>query len=258
MTDETTDTRNKCQKAVRWNTPGVCCDSCDRWYHQSCMGMSDGVYQGLKNVSWECFHCGVPNFSTSLFDTTIFETSSSFSYLSESACSDISFSNPVATSSPSKVTPHRTDLPMRVLVLNTQSIKSPGKPAQLQTFIRTANADIVIGSESWLNQNISSSEVFPPDFTCYRNDRSSGKGGGVFLLVSNQYDSYEPEELKAGDECELVGLSSRFKVLKIYILDPSTDHQKIMTQSTSTICRSILLAFQRIMGPIYGLVGTST
>ena len=90
------------------------------------------------------------------------------------------------------------------MVLNTQSIKSPGKPAQLQTLIRTANADIVIGSKSWLNQSISISEVFPPDFTCYRNDRSSGKGGGVFLLVSNQYDSYEPEELKAGDECELV------------------------------------------------------
>ena len=88
--------------------------------------------------------------------------------------------------------------------VDPHSIKSPGKPAQLQTLIQSTNADIVIGSESWLNPSISSSEVFPPDFTCYRNDRSSGKGGGVFLLVSNQFDSYEPEELKAGDECELV------------------------------------------------------
>ena len=168
------------------------------------MGMSEGVYQGLKNVSWECFSCGIPNFSLSLFDTTIFETSNTFSYLSETTSSDLSFSNPVATSSLSKVTPRRDDLPMRVLILNTQSIKSPGKPAQLQTLIQFTNADIVIGSESWLNPSISSSEVFPPDFTCYRNDRSSGKCGGVFLLVSNQFDSYEPEELKAGDECELV------------------------------------------------------
>ena len=87
---------------------------------------------------------------------------------------------------------------MRVLILNAQYIKSPGKPAQLQTLIQFTNADIVIGSESWLNSDISSSEVFPPDFTCYRNDRSRGKGGGAFLLVSNQFDSYEPEELKAG------------------------------------------------------------
>ena len=93
---------------------------------------------------------------------------------------------------------------MRVLILIAQSIKSPGKPAQLQTLIQSTNADIVIGSESWLNPDISSSEVFPPDFTCYRNDRSRSKGGGVFLLVSNHFDSYEPEELKAGDECELV------------------------------------------------------
>ena len=40
-------------------------------------------------------------------------------------------------------------------------------------------------------ETISSSEVFPTDLTCYRNDRSSGKGGGVFLFVYNQYDSYE-------------------------------------------------------------------
>ena len=69
--------------------------------------------------------------------------------------------------------------------------------------IESTQADIVIGSESWLDPSISSSEVFPPNFTSFRNDRS-GKGGGVFLLVSNKYDSQEPEELKAGDECEVV------------------------------------------------------
>ena len=32
----------------------------------------------------------------------------------------------------------------------------------------------------------------------------SDKGSEVFLLVSSQYDSYDPEELKTGDECEFV------------------------------------------------------
>ena len=72
-----------CHKAVKWTTPGVCCDSCDLWYHQECMGMPDCVYDGLKNVSWECFQCGVSNISTSIFDTTIFETSNYFSQLSD-------------------------------------------------------------------------------------------------------------------------------------------------------------------------------
>ena len=179
-----------CEKAVRWNTPGVCCDSCDRWYHQRCMCMSEGVYCGLKNVSWECFHCGVPNFSTSLFDTTIFETSNSFSYLNETSnteASDLSFSNPIATSSPTKFSPGRTDLPLRLLVINCQSIKSPGKQAQLQNIIQSTRADIIIGTESWLSPDIKSAEVFPSSFNCYRRDIPKGQGGGVFLLVSNLY-----------------------------------------------------------------------
>ena len=154
----------------------------------------------------------------SLFDTTTFETSNTFSYLSETASSDLSFSNPFPTSLPSKVTPRREDLPMRVLILNAQSIKSPGKPVQLQTLIQSTNADVVIRSESWLNPDKGSSEVFPPDFTCYRNDRSRGKSGGVFLLVSSQFDSYEPEELKAGDGCELVCAKLKFQGSKdLYI-----------------------------------------
>ena len=87
-----------CHKAVKWTTPGVCCDSCDVWYHQESMGMPDCIYDGLKYVSWECYQCGVPNISTSIFDTTIFEVSSSFSQLSGnehlSPESEISFSFP--------------------------------------------------------------------------------------------------------------------------------------------------------------------
>ena len=30
-----------CQKAVKWTTPGVMCDTCKVWYHSDCMGMSD-------------------------------------------------------------------------------------------------------------------------------------------------------------------------------------------------------------------------
>ena len=158
------------------------------------MKMSGPVYGGLKSVSWECFHCGVPNFSLSLFDTTIFETSNTPSYLDKTRESDLSFSNPVATSSPSKVKPSREDLPLRILVLNCQSIKAPGKPAQLEISIQLTQADIVTGSESWLNPNVSLPEVFPSNFVSYRNDRRRGKGGSVLTA----------KELKAGENSEVV------------------------------------------------------
>ena len=202
-----------CHKAVKWTTPGVCCDSCDVWYHQECMGMPDCVYDGLKNVSWECFQCGVPNISTSIFDTTIFETSNSFSQLSDHATnpeSEISFSYPVATSSPTRQPPDkdtrkRKDLPIRIVVLNCQSIKTSGKPAQLLNLISSLQADVIIGSESWLNPGIKSSEIFPYNFKCFRRDRPNGAGGGVFLLVSQEFESSEPEELRvdSGTNCEV-------------------------------------------------------
>jgi hypothetical protein len=58
----------------------------------------------------------------------------------------------------------RNDLPLRILVLNYQSIKSPGKPAQLSNIIESSQANIVIGTQSWLKPSVNSPEVFPPNF----------------------------------------------------------------------------------------------
>ena len=91
-------------------------------------------------------------------------------------------------------------------MLNCQSVKSNGKPAQLRNMISSLQADVVIGNESWLNPSIKSSEVFPDGFNSYRRDRPGGKGCGVFLLVSQLYESHQPEELMvdASSDCEAV------------------------------------------------------
>ena len=131
--------------------------------------------------------------------------------LSDTMHSDISFNNPAATSSPTKSTQQqlqpqkRKDLPMSIVVVNCQSIKSNGKPSQLRNLVSSIQADIVIGTESWLNPTIRDAEVFPERFKAYRRDRTDGKGGGVFLLISKEYDSSEPEELKVSpqDDIEL-------------------------------------------------------
>ncbi|XP_040069947.1 uncharacterized protein LOC120842829, partial [Ixodes scapularis] len=52
----------------------------------------------------------------------------------------------------------------------------------------TLNPQIVMGTESWLDDTVSDTEVFQPGFTVYRKDRHR-HGGGVFLLVSSWWCS---------------------------------------------------------------------
>ena len=156
--------------------------------------------------------------------TMIFETSNSFSQLSDHATtpeSEISFSYPVATSSPTRQLPDkdtrkRKDLPIRKVVMNCQSIKTSGKPAQLLNLISSLQADVIIGSESWLNPGIKSLEIFPDNFKCFQRgsrDRPNGAGGGVFLLVSQELESSEPEELRVGSgtDCEVAWAKVKVK-----------------------------------------------
>ena len=123
-------------------------------------------------------------------------------------------------------------------MLNCQSIKSSGKPAQLRNMITSLQADVIIGSESWLNPTIKCSKIFPDSFSCYRRDRPGGVGGGVFLLVSKPFDSSEPEELKVDDntDCKLVWAKIKIKgSTDLYIGSLYRPPDK-MTQITCSIC----------------------
>ena len=77
-----------CNADVGWEGRGICCNICNIWYHIDCQGMSSTMYSILnkssgKNIVWECLKCGMPNVSTSLFDTTAsLETHNRFDSLS--------------------------------------------------------------------------------------------------------------------------------------------------------------------------------
>ena len=58
--------------------------------------------------------------------------------------------------------------------------------------ITSTDTDVIIGTETWLNDSIYSSEVIPTDqFNVYRNDRVNSKGGGALVVVRKTLVSSE-------------------------------------------------------------------
>ena len=177
--------------------------------------MSDSMYDimGSSNLSWNCFKCGLPNFSSAFFDysdnLSIFNNTNSFSMLS---CD--SPGAPAATSSPrpthnrsknSNPPQPKKSKSLKIISLNFQSIKN--KKPELDLIIDSINPDIIIGTETWLDPTISSSEYFSPTtYTVYRKDRQPNKKGqshgGVLVAVKNEFQSCEAKELET--DCELV------------------------------------------------------
>ncbi|VDI38157.1 Hypothetical predicted protein [Mytilus galloprovincialis] len=171
-----------------------------------------GVFRFMdaSNVSWECINCGMPNFSTALFNSTYsIETENQFSDLSTSSLVS-SPGVPVATSSPklneknqnipSKSTSSKFKRPIRVVNINFQSICN--KKPELEEIINSAKPDIIIGTETWLNPNIPSHELFPPNlYNVYRKDRThNNKGksyGGVLIAITKDLDNSPSGLLKS-------------------------------------------------------------
>jgi len=75
--------------------------------------------------------------------------------------------------------------PLALLKVNCRSICS--KILEFWNLICTYNPDVVIGTESWLSEELNNAEVFRDDHINLRRDRGS-RGGGVFICVKNYID----------------------------------------------------------------------
>ena len=51
--------------------------------------------------------------------------------------------------------------------------------------VDATQADVIIGTESWLTSDIPDSEICPPGYTMFRKDRVNRTGGGVFIMYVN-------------------------------------------------------------------------
>jgi len=70
--------------------------------------------------------------------------------------------------------------------------------------IDTYNPDVVIGTESWLSEEINNAEVFRDDHITFRRDRCS-RGGGIFICVKNYID------------CRVLCIDEIFEVIAVEI-----------------------------------------
>ena len=174
-----------------------------------------GIYNKSlsKSIAWECIRCGMPNFSTSLFDTTAsLEVSNRFETLSSLSEPDSpvpdNIGPPKAASSPivqpkeakSKTKKAALNHPLRILILNCQSIKN--KKAEIHAVINSAKPDIILGNESWLTPEIKNSEIFPDSFDAIRKDRVGDAHGGVFIAFRHDLLCIETPELDT--DCEII------------------------------------------------------
>ena len=51
-----------CNKAAKWGQKCIECENCEGWFHKSCLGMSNEIYEVLANhpsCSWVCDSCGL-------------------------------------------------------------------------------------------------------------------------------------------------------------------------------------------------------
>jgi exonuclease III len=101
-----------------------------------------------------------------------------------------------------------------VLQVNCRDICN--KILEFWNLFDTYNPDIVIGTESWLNEDVSNAEVFRGDYLTYRRDKCS-RGGGVFICVKIHIGC---KELWSDEEFEIIAveINSRNKKFKQEII----------------------------------------
>lgn len=230
-----------CHKAVKWGQKGIECEQCCEWLHASCLEMNDQIYNALSehpSYVWTCCNCGIPNFSTTFFESLLdFDSSNSFCILdgisTTSTCNasvtsipELVHGEPIHSSSPTSAHPSTRPRSKRnpatkpqvsnlkIININCQSVRA--KLPDFEALLATEDPDIVVGTESWLNGSIASGEVFPPNFNVFRRDRGDARGGGVFIAVKNSLIA--TVEINLQTNCELIWISIHVKGLSpVYI-----------------------------------------
>ena len=238
-----------CQQHVGWSCSGVGCETCNVWYHRECVSITHSHYLALNNSAhvWICFKCQTPKFSNSSISITgspeiNFNSQNSFAVLSDlTGKDDVFLRSPVATlfnpplfSTPTGDTSSFSNIrytlsssemsnstssnisnsqikksqSWRTLVININS--APGKRAELENLINYTDPDLIIMTETKIDEQVKASEFLPKGYTGeIRKDRCKG-GGGVLITTKQEYD-IQRIELEANISAETVWVTISLK-----------------------------------------------
>ena len=198
------------------------------------------IYTGLENTSWHCFNCGMPQFTSSLMKS--FQDKTSETSLNDSFESEVSIGLPVASSSPLRVR-HAPSLrawdTTTIRVANFQSVKN--KKVELAQVASTCNPDVILGTETWLNNEIQSSEIFPQNYTAFRRDRKDGFGG-VVIVTRNDLICEEIVNVNINTEsiyCKIELQGNKSVVVGVVYRPPNsnTDYMRMVCEEMEEIRR---------------------
>ena len=173
------------------------------------------VYEALaySSLEWVCCQCGQPNYSSSLFEATIPESSNSFSILTSSNSNSgaaVEDTTPILRSTPRRL--HKDDKEcetrrnklkqqrksVKIIIINFQSITN--KKEAVLDMLESVKPDIIIGTETWLSNDVNNSELFPVElYEVEREDRQDGHGG-VLLVVKKGLNPQKISIKDAGEE----------------------------------------------------------
>lgn len=98
-----------CDLEVTWDCKGICCDSCDSWFHHTCVDVGSAEYDAISrpNVAWICPRCDSTNCDSFTFRSYELDCTNYFAPLQNASIVDSIVSgdpfSPPRTSSP-KVT----------------------------------------------------------------------------------------------------------------------------------------------------------
>ena len=87
---------------------------------------------------------------------------------------------------------------IKFLLWNARSLNK--QITKFQSYIYTADFDVIAITETWLSDNIYSNEIFPNNYNIIRRDHDT-RGGGVLLAVKN---SIPFKQLPVPDEIEII------------------------------------------------------